>query len=393
MSSEKIARSLSHSGTSPRTMRCARPSTMAVLPTPGSPISTGLFLVLRDRMRMTRRISSSRPITGSSLPRARLRHQVGAVLLQRLVGRLRVGAHHALAAAHRAQGLEERVVRRLRDPSRAADTVLPESASKASSRCSTETYSSLSRLASSCALTRARCSRWVTKIFPLSAPGPETRGRLAEFGFEALGDLRRRDVHFLEQAWHQALGLPRGERRAGVRRRPRRGRAAPPRPAPPAGPPATSGSGDSCPSRTSCRLRFGGLEARRLGKLLVELAFALAQGLGHYDAELGVEVAGAVGGRVALAAQAQPTAGGGARGDLDLHRAVQSVDGGRTAERRGPGSDRHRRVQVVAVATEARVRGDLDLQEKIAGLGSAELPRRPFPTGAAAGRASPLSGC
>ena len=33
-------------GTSPLTMRCASPSTMAVLPTPGSPISTGLFLVL-----------------------------------------------------------------------------------------------------------------------------------------------------------------------------------------------------------------------------------------------------------------------------------------------------------------------------------------------------------
>ena len=69
MSSEKTARSLSHSGTSPRTMRWASPSTMAVLPTPGSPISTGLFLVLRERMRITRRISASRPITGSSLPR------------------------------------------------------------------------------------------------------------------------------------------------------------------------------------------------------------------------------------------------------------------------------------------------------------------------------------
>ena len=68
MSSEKIARSLSHSGTSPRTIRCASPSTIAVLPTPGSPISTGLFLVLRERMRTTRRISASRPITGSSLP-------------------------------------------------------------------------------------------------------------------------------------------------------------------------------------------------------------------------------------------------------------------------------------------------------------------------------------
>ena len=47
---------------------CARPSTMAVLPTPGSPMSTGLFLVRRESTWMTRRISSSRPITGSSLP-------------------------------------------------------------------------------------------------------------------------------------------------------------------------------------------------------------------------------------------------------------------------------------------------------------------------------------
>ena len=36
------------SGTSPLTIRCAKPSTIAVLPTPGSPISTGLFLVRRD---------------------------------------------------------------------------------------------------------------------------------------------------------------------------------------------------------------------------------------------------------------------------------------------------------------------------------------------------------
>jgi hypothetical protein len=44
------------------------PSTMAVLPTPGSPISTGLFLVRRTSTWMVRRISSSRPMTGSSLP-------------------------------------------------------------------------------------------------------------------------------------------------------------------------------------------------------------------------------------------------------------------------------------------------------------------------------------
>mmetsp|Transcript_11094 Transcript_11094/g.26125 ORF Transcript_11094/g.26125 Transcript_11094/m.26125 type:complete len:238 (+) Transcript_11094:313-1026(+) len=62
--------SLRLSGTSPASIRWAMPSAMAVLPTPGSPIRTGLFLVLRDRIWMARRISSSRPMTGSSLPSA-----------------------------------------------------------------------------------------------------------------------------------------------------------------------------------------------------------------------------------------------------------------------------------------------------------------------------------
>ncbi len=57
-------------GTSPATMRWARPSTTAVLPTPGSPMSTGLFLVRRLSTCTTRRISESRPMTGSSLPSA-----------------------------------------------------------------------------------------------------------------------------------------------------------------------------------------------------------------------------------------------------------------------------------------------------------------------------------
>ena len=41
---------------------------MAVFPTPGSPIRTGLFLVRRTSTSMTRRISASRPMTGSSWP-------------------------------------------------------------------------------------------------------------------------------------------------------------------------------------------------------------------------------------------------------------------------------------------------------------------------------------
>src|SRR5881296_2491895 len=68
MFSSKMRLSLRPSGTSPRTMRCARPSTIAVLPTPGSPMRTGLFFVRRERTWMTRRISSSRPMTGSILP-------------------------------------------------------------------------------------------------------------------------------------------------------------------------------------------------------------------------------------------------------------------------------------------------------------------------------------
>ena len=67
ISSEKIFLSFKPSGTSPRTIRCASPSTTAVLPTPGSPIKTGLFFVLRERIRTTFLISLSRPITGSSL--------------------------------------------------------------------------------------------------------------------------------------------------------------------------------------------------------------------------------------------------------------------------------------------------------------------------------------
>ena len=68
ISSEKIVLSFRFSGTSFLTILCANPSTMAVLPTPGSPIRTGLFFVLRESTRMTSRISSSRPMTGSCLP-------------------------------------------------------------------------------------------------------------------------------------------------------------------------------------------------------------------------------------------------------------------------------------------------------------------------------------
>ena len=68
ISSSMSCFSLRPKGISPFMIRQAKPSTTAVLPTPGEPIRTGLFLVLRDNISITLRISSSRPIIGSILP-------------------------------------------------------------------------------------------------------------------------------------------------------------------------------------------------------------------------------------------------------------------------------------------------------------------------------------
>ena len=55
------------SGTSEFTIFIAKPCAMAVLPTPGSPIKIGLFLVLLAKIWITLSISFSLPTTGSSL--------------------------------------------------------------------------------------------------------------------------------------------------------------------------------------------------------------------------------------------------------------------------------------------------------------------------------------
>ena len=47
-------------------MRSASPSTMAVLPTPGSPINIGLFFLRRDKICDTLSISFSLPTMGSN---------------------------------------------------------------------------------------------------------------------------------------------------------------------------------------------------------------------------------------------------------------------------------------------------------------------------------------
>ena len=188
-------------------MRWASPSTMAVLPTPGSPISTGLFLVRRDSTWMTRRISSSRPMTGSSLPLAAQLRQVAAVLLQRLVRLLRVLRRDALAAADLLAG---------RDSSRSR--VTPNSLSSlagraarrrsaASSRCSTETYSSLSFLASSSASASSLLNR-PRDVHVLGRTGRAGDARqLLQFALEL--DRQRVDRHagLLQDGRGQALLL------------------------------------------------------------------------------------------------------------------------------------------------------------------------------------------
>ena len=55
------------SGTSPLIILCASPSIIAVFPTPGSPIITGLFFERLFSICITLLISSSLPITGSNL--------------------------------------------------------------------------------------------------------------------------------------------------------------------------------------------------------------------------------------------------------------------------------------------------------------------------------------
>ena len=67
-SSETRRTPFSASGTSPAAMRSARPSTTAVLPTPGSPVRMGLFWRRRVRMSTICRISLSRPRMGSIFP-------------------------------------------------------------------------------------------------------------------------------------------------------------------------------------------------------------------------------------------------------------------------------------------------------------------------------------
>ena len=94
---------------SPRTMRWASPSTIAVFPTPGSPMSTGLFFVRRDRTWTTRRISSSAADHRIQLVLAGIVGQIASVALECLVFPLGVLVGDPLGPADRGERVENPV--------------------------------------------------------------------------------------------------------------------------------------------------------------------------------------------------------------------------------------------------------------------------------------------
>ena len=152
--SREIRRLLrSDSGTSPATIRWARPSTTAVLPTPGSPISTGLFLVRRDSTCTTRRISLSRPITGSSLP-ARAA-SVRSVPYFFRASKVPSGLALVTRCPPRTVGRISRRAWAVAPASRRARAAASSPSAMAISMCSVEMYSSVSSLASLSAFSRA----------------------------------------------------------------------------------------------------------------------------------------------------------------------------------------------------------------------------------------------
>ena len=158
------------SGTSPSTIRCAIPSAMAVLPTPGSPTSIGLFFVRRERICSTRRHSSSRPITGSSLP-------VRASSLRFIAYLPNASNSFSAVCESTVAPLRNCRTASIRSLSVApfcfsSSAATPRSATRARSRCSTDAYLSLNFFVKS----TARCTTFVISPVKYSSLPPDTFG-------------------------------------------------------------------------------------------------------------------------------------------------------------------------------------------------------------------------
>src|SRR4029450_8455522 len=81
------------------------------------------------------------------------------------------------------------------------------SSTSASTRCSTDTYSSLRRVASRSAASSSRARRWVPITCPGGAPGPVTPGRTAQALLHCRAEAVRVGPGSLQQPWRQAVGL------------------------------------------------------------------------------------------------------------------------------------------------------------------------------------------
>ncbi len=106
MSSAKMVASCSTSGTSPLMILRARPSAIAVLPTPGSPTNSGLFFWRRQSTWMVRSTSLLAADQRIDVAVARLLVEVDAIGVERVLARLALFALHRLIlvdAAHRAR--------------------------------------------------------------------------------------------------------------------------------------------------------------------------------------------------------------------------------------------------------------------------------------------------
>ena len=164
----------SDSGTSPETMRWARPSTIAVLPTPGLADEHGVVLGAagEDLHHAAHLVVAADD--GVELALAGQLGEVAAVALERLVAVLGVGVVDALVAADLAQHVAARASRvdavPLQDLARPASSP----STSASSRCSVETYWSLSASASRRASlrTRVELGRDLGGARPASAAAP-----------------------------------------------------------------------------------------------------------------------------------------------------------------------------------------------------------------------------
>ena len=179
---------------------------------------------------MTRRISSSRPMTGSSLPCARLARQVAAVLLERLVGALRVLAT-SRAGRRGPAGSACRICSRLAPAVSRMRCASPPGLGRGRSRCSVETYSSLEALGLVLGTLeqplRARVERQLAALDPgargasTAASSPRTRAGSTPSARRVAAGMPSR---ILEQCGEEVFrvedGLCAARRAAGRRRSP-----------------------------------------------------------------------------------------------------------------------------------------------------------------------------